>query len=76
MQKYEKPLTIALIISFLLIMFLISNIEYRNNLIEDQENKIIDLQIELDSEKEKSHQLELEQKRSVLDEQYRRKYNE
>lgn len=68
MQKYEKPLTIALIISFLLIMFLISNIEYRNNLIEDQENKIIDLQIELDSEKEKSHQLELEQKRSVLDE--------
>lgn len=68
MQKYEKPLTIALIISFLLIMFLISNIEYRNQKILDQENKIIDLQIELDSEKEKSHQLELEQKRSVLDE--------
>ena len=76
MQKYEKPLKIALIISFLLIMFLISNIEYRNQKILDQENKIIDLQIELDSEKEKSHQLELEQKRSVLDEQYRRKHNE
>lgn len=68
MQKYEKPLTIALIISYLLIMFLLANITYRNELIEDQENKIIDLQIELDSEKEKSHQLELEQKRSVLDE--------
>ena len=68
MQIYERPLTIALIISFLLIMFLISNIEYRNQKILDQENKIIDLQIELDSEKEKSHQLELEQKRSVLDE--------
>jgi len=68
MQKYEKPLAIALIISFLLIMFLLANITYRNELIEDQENKIIDLQIELDSEKEKSHQLELEQKRSVLDE--------
>lgn len=76
MQKYEKSLTIALIISYLLIMFLISNIEYRNQKILDQENKIIDLQIELDSEKEKSHQLELEQKRSVLDEQYRRKHNE
>ena len=68
MQKYEKTLTIALIISYLLIMFLISNIEYRNQKILDQKNKIIDLQIELDSEKEKSHQLELEQKRSVLDE--------
>ena len=68
MQKYEKSLTIALIISYLLIMFLLVNITYRNELIEDQENKIIDLQIELDSEKEKSHQLELEQKRSVLDE--------
>lgn len=68
MQKYEKPLTIALIISFLLIMFLLANITYRNNLIEDQENKIIDLQIELDSEKEKSYQLELEKKRGVLNE--------
>lgn len=68
MQKYTRSLTIALIISFLLIMFLLANITYRNELIEDQENKIIDLQIELDSEKEKSHQLELEQKRSVLDE--------
>lgn len=68
MQKYEKSLTIALIISYLLIMFLLANITYRNELIEDQENKIIALQIELDSEKEKSHQLELEQKRSVLDE--------
>lgn len=68
MQKYEKTLTIALIISYLLIMFLISNIEYRNQKILDQENKIIDLQIELDSEKEKSYQLELEKKRSVLNE--------
>lgn len=56
------------IILLLTIFFLCSNITYRNELIEDQENKIIDLQIELDSEKEKSHQLELEQKRSVLDE--------
>ena len=66
MQKYEKTLTIALIISYLLIMFLISNIEYRNQKILDQENKIIDLQIELDNEKEKSHQLELEQKKECF----------
>ena len=73
MQKYTRSLTIALIISYLLIMFLLANITYRNELIEDQENKIIDLQIELDSEKEKSHQLELEQKRSVLDEWIKRR---
>ena len=59
MQKYEKPLTIALIISYLLIMFLLANITYRNELIENQENKIIDLQIELDSEKEITYQQKL-----------------
>lgn len=65
MSRYS---TLVILMMFILIVFLFANIEYRNNLIEDQENKIIDLQIELDSEKEKSHQLELEQKRSVLDE--------
>lgn len=68
MQKHERAITITLIIFFLLIMFLISNLIYRNNLIEEQKQKITDLQIELDSEKEKSYQLELEKKRGVLDE--------
>ena len=68
MQKHERAITITLIILFLLIMFLIGNITYRNNLIEEQKDKITDLQIELDSEKEKSYQLELEKKRGVLDE--------
>ncbi len=69
MQKYERTITLTLIILFLLIMFLIGNISYRNNLIKEQQQKITDLQIELDSEKEKSYQLELEKKRSVLNEQ-------
>ena len=56
------------IILLLTIFFLCSNISYRNNLIEEQKDKITDLQIELDSEKEKSYQLELEKKRSVLNE--------
>lgn len=56
------------IILLLTIFFLCSNITYRNNLIEEQKQKITDLEIELDSEKEKSYQLELEKKRSVLDE--------
>lgn len=68
MQKHERAITITLIILFLLIMFLIGNITYRNNLIEEQKDKITDLEIELDSEKEKSYQLELEKKRSVLNE--------
>lgn len=68
MKKYERAITITLIIFFLLIMFLIGNISYRNNLIEEQQQKITDLEIELDSEKEKSYQLELEQKRGVLNE--------
>ena len=68
MQKHERAITITLIILFLLIMFLIGNISHRNNLIEEQKQKITDLQIELDSEKEKSYQLELEKKRGVLDE--------
>ena len=68
MNKHERAITITLIIFFLLIMFLISNLIYRNNLIEEQKQKITDLQIELDSEKEKSYQLELEKKRSVLNE--------
>ena len=68
MQKHERAITITLIILFLLIMFLISNLIYRNNLIEEQKQKITNLQIELDNEKEKSYQLELEKKRSVLNE--------
>ena len=56
------------IILLLTIFFLCSNISYRNNLIEEQKDKITNLQIELDSEKEKSYQLELEKKRGVLDE--------
>lgn len=68
MQKHERAITITLIILFLLIMFLISNLIYRNDLIEQQRDIIVDLQIELDSEKEKSYQLELEKKRSVLNE--------
>ena len=68
MQKHERAITIILIILFLLIMFLIANITYRNNLIEEQKDKITNLEIELDSEKEKSYQLELEKKRGVLDE--------
>lgn len=68
MQKYEKALTMTVIILFLLIMFLIANITYRNNLIEEQKEKITNLQIELDSEKERVYQLELEQKRGALNE--------
>ena len=68
MQKHERAITITLIILFLLIMFLISNISYRNNLIEEQKQKITDLQIELDNQKEITYQLELKQKRGVLDE--------
>lgn len=68
MQKYERAITITLIILFLLIMFLIGNITYRNSLIEEQKDKITNLQIELDSEKEKSYQLKLEKKRSALNE--------
>lgn len=71
MQKHERAITITLIILFLLIMFLISNLIYRNNLIEEQKDKITDLEIELDSEKEKSYQLELEKKRGALDEESR-----
>lgn len=65
MSRYS---TLVIIMMFVLIAFLFANINYRNNLIEEQKDKITDLQIELDSEKEKSYQLELEKKRSVLDE--------
>ena len=68
MQKHERAIIITIVILFLLILFLISNLIYRNNLIEEQKNKITDLEIELDSEKEKSYQLELEKKRGVLNE--------
>ena len=68
MQKHERAITITLIILFLLIMFLIGNISYRNNLIEEQKDKITDLQIELDNQKEITYQLELEKKRGVLNE--------
>ena len=65
MSRYS---TLVIIMMFVLIVFLFANISYRNNLIEEQQQKITNLQIELDSEKEKSYQLELEKKRSVLDE--------
>lgn len=65
MSRYS---TLVIIMMFVLIAFLFANINYRNNLIEEQKQKITDLQIELDSEKEKSYQLELEKKRGVLDE--------
>lgn len=60
MQKYERVLTMTVIILFLLIMFLLVNITYRNSLIEEQQQKITDLQIELDNEKEITHQQRLE----------------
>ena len=65
MSRYS---TLVIIMMFVLIVFLFANISYRNNLIEEQQQKITNLQIELDSEKEKSDQLELEKKRSVLNE--------
>ena len=65
MSRYS---TLVIIMMFVLIVFLFANISYRNNLIEEQKDKITDLEIELDSEKEKSYQLELEQKRGVLNE--------
>ena len=52
MQKHERELIIALIIFFLLTIFLFANIEYRNKTILEQEDKIINLQIELDNTKE------------------------
>ena len=52
MQKHERELIIALIIFFLLTIFLFANIEYRNKTILEQEDKIINLQIELDNAKE------------------------
>lgn len=68
MQKHERAITITLIILFLLIMFLIANITYRNNLIEEQQQKITDLEIELDNQKEITYQLQLKRKRGVLNE--------
>ena len=65
MSRYS---TLVIIMMFVLIVFLFANINYRNNLIEEQKEKITNLQIELDSEKERVYQLELEQKRGVLDE--------
>ena len=52
MNKYTRELIIALIIFFLLTIFLFANIEYRNKTILEQEDKIINLQIELDNAKE------------------------
>ena len=52
MQKHIRELIIALIIFFLLTIFLFANIEYRNKTILEQEDKIINLQIELDNAKE------------------------
>lgn len=52
MQKHTRTLIIALIIFFLITIFLFANIEYRNKTILEQEDKIINLQIELDNAKE------------------------
>ena len=52
MQKHERELIIALIIFFLLTIFLFANIEYRNKTILEQEDKILNLQLELDNAKE------------------------
>lgn len=52
MQKYDRVLTMTVIILFLLSMFLLVNITYRNSLIEEQQQKINSLKIELDSIKE------------------------
>lgn len=52
MQKHTRELIIALIIFFLLTIFLFANIEYRNKTTLEQEDKIINLQIELDNAKE------------------------
>ena len=52
MNKHTRELIIALIIFFLLTIFLFANIEYRNETILEQEDKIINLQIELDNAKE------------------------
>ena len=52
MQKYTRTVIIYIIITFLLIMFLLVNITYRNQTILEQEDKIINLQIELDNAKE------------------------
>ena len=68
MQKHERAITIILIILFLLIMFLLVNITYRNSLIEEQKDKITNLQIELDNQKEITYQLQLKRKRGVKNE--------
>ena len=52
MNKHTRELIIALIIFFLITIFLFANIEYRNKTILEQEDKIINLQIELDNAKE------------------------
>ena len=52
MNKHTRELIIALIIFFLLTIILFANIEYRNKTILEQEDKIINLQIELDNAKE------------------------
>ena len=52
MNKHTRELIIALIIFFLLTIFLFANIEYRNKTILEQEDKITNLQLELDNAKE------------------------
>lgn len=64
----DKKEVWVFIILLLTIFFLCSNISYRNNLIEEQKEKITNLQIELDNQKEITYQLQLEQKRGALDE--------
>ena len=60
MSRYS---TLVIIMMFVLIVFLFANINYRNNLIEEQQQKITDLEIELDNQKEITYQLELERRK-------------
>ena len=65
MNRYN---TLVILIMFILIAILFANLKHKTEELLEQEDKIINLQIELDSEKEKSYQLELEKKRGVLNE--------
>lgn len=52
MNKYTRELIIALIIFFLLTIFLFANLKHKTEELLEQEDKIINLQIELDNAKE------------------------
>lgn len=52
MNKHTRELIIALIIFFLLTIFLFANLKHKTEELLEQEDKIINLQIELDNAKE------------------------